>query len=114
MALPFSMEIRLPAGSMDRRLTGVSLNGLENGPTKDGNTVYANVTLTFSNWSGEDSGPTIYFNLVVLCEDEDATIAKAERLVLDGIAGFLGRAARETGQSLHDQLLASRRRFQIE
>lgn len=95
----------------DRRLTDVSLNGLESGPTKDGNTVYANVTLTFSNWTGEDSGPKIYFNLVVPREDEDPAIAKAERLVLDGRAGLLGRAARETGQSLHDRLQASRRRF---
>lgn len=93
-----------------RRLTDVTLNGLESGPTKDGNTVYANVQLTFSNWSNEDNGPKIYFNLVVPCNDDDPTIAKAERLVLDGIAGFLGRAARETGQSLHDCLLLDRKK----
>ncbi|MCR5859734.1 hypothetical protein [Mesorhizobium sp. J428] len=85
-----------------RRLTAVSMNGLETGRDADGRfSVYANVNLTFSNWKDEDRGPEILINLLVPCDDPDPRISDAERLVLDAIAGFLSRAARETGHSLH-------------
>ncbi|HEV2502328.1 MAG TPA: hypothetical protein VGV39_04600 [Mesorhizobium sp.] len=85
----------------DRKLTRVTLGGLASFVRDDGkDCVGADVSLRFSSIAGNDDGPEINLGVGVATGGKDLTISEAEKLILEGIAAFIARAARETGETL--------------